>query len=62
MSIKAHVFVQSLLMLVSIATAVSTQVPVKLQPWIIGVVSLSQGIIAWINHYYTPTGAVIPKV
>jgi hypothetical protein len=61
MKIQTHVVVQALLMVISIGTAVSGQVPAKLQPWIIGVVSLAQGIIAWVNHYYTPTGAVIPS-
>ena len=60
MKIQTHVIVQVLLMVVTIGTAISGQVPPKLQPWIIGIVSLAQGIIAWYNHYFTPSGTIVP--
>jgi hypothetical protein len=60
MKVSTHVIVQVLLMVVSIGTMVTGQVPTKYQPLIVGVVSLAQGVIAWINHYYTPSGTVLP--
>jgi hypothetical protein len=60
MKISTHVIVQALLTIGSIATMVSGQVPVKYQPLIVGFVSLVQGIVAWINHYYAPSGTVLP--
>jgi hypothetical protein len=60
MKVSTHVIVQVLLMVVSIGTMISGQVPVKYQPLIVGLVSLAQGVIAWINHYYSPSGTVLP--
>jgi hypothetical protein len=60
MKVSTHIIVQVLLMVVSIGTMVTGQVPAKYQPLIVGMVSLAQGVIAWINHYYTPSGTVLP--
>lgn len=62
MKIGTHVIVQVLMTAVSIASVVSGLIPAKYQPFVVGFVSLAQGVIAWINHYYTPSGTMIPPV
>ena len=60
MKISTHLVVQVLLFIASVGTMASGQIPPKYQPYIVGVVSLTQGIVAWINHNFTPSGNPIP--
>lgn len=59
MKVSTHLVVQIILMAVSVLTMVSGQIPAKYQPYVVGAASLLQGIVAWINHYFTPSGTPI---
>lgn len=61
MKVSTHVILQVLGFIVSIGTLVQNGsiVPSKYEPFVVGTVSLAQGIMAWYNHYYTPQGVKI---
>jgi hypothetical protein len=61
MKVGTHVLLQALGFAISFGTMATNIVPPKAQPYIVLIVSASQGLLGWINHYYTPSGTAIPS-
>jgi hypothetical protein len=56
MKVSLHVIYQIFSTVVSVGALLSPSVPEKAKPYVVLVVSLAQGFVAWYNHYYNPDG------
>lgn len=59
MNVYVHVLLQAAGVAVSYGTLATTIVPDKIKPFVVLAVSAAQGLLAWYNHYYTPSGTKI---
>jgi len=61
MSVTIHVLLQVLGFIASAGVLLTNALPDKAKPFVVLTVSASQGLLAWYNHYYTPSGQKIQQ-
>lgn len=63
MKIQTHIVLQALGVIISFGTILQggTYIPMKYIPFVVLVVSAAQGLLGWVNHYYTPAGTKLPS-